>query len=51
MKIVAADASSNIAASDDYTVLTQKQDTSLVQYIVSILEERFFWLKKFGLFN
>ncbi|MFA5927045.1 MAG: YCF48-related protein [Patescibacteria group bacterium] len=49
MKVVAKDASSNIAASDDYTVLTLKQETTLIQYIVSILEERFFWIKGFGI--
>lgn len=51
MKIVSSDSSGNIGVSDDYTVLTLKQDTSLLQYIIQILEERFFWLKGLGLFE
>lgn len=50
MKLVSKDSSGNISASDDYTVLTLNQDKSLLQYIVQILEERFSWLKSFGLF-
>ena len=51
VKVVSKDGSNNIGTSDDYTVLTQNQDKSLVQYIVQILEERFFWLKQFGIFG
>ena len=50
MKVISKDSAANLAASDDYTVLMQKQDTSLVQYIIQILEERFSWLKQFGIF-
>jgi hypothetical protein len=50
MKLLSKDASKNLASSDDYTVLTLNQDKSLLQYIVQILEDRFSWLKTFGLF-
>lgn len=50
MKLVSKDTSGNISVSDDYTVLTLNQDKSLLQYIIQILEERFSWLKGFGLF-
>ena len=51
MKIVSKDASDNIGVSDDYTVLTQGQEKSLVQYILQILEERFAWVNGFKLFS
>jgi phosphodiesterase/alkaline phosphatase D-like protein len=51
LMIVTADSSNNVATSGDYTVLTQQQNTSLVQYIVQVLQERFSFLKSFGLFN
>lgn len=51
LRILSKDASGNLSTSDDYTVLTQNQNKSLVQYIVQILEERFFWLRKFGIFE
>ena len=51
MKIVSKDASDNIGVSDDYTVLTQGQEKSLVQYILQILEERFAWINGFNLFG
>ena len=47
MKIVSKDASANIGTSDDYTVLTQGQDKSLIQYILQILEQRFKWVNGF----
>lgn len=50
MKVVSKDSSGNIGASDDYTVLTLNQQKSLTQYIIQLLEERFFWVKQFGLF-
>jgi hypothetical protein len=50
MKLVSKDSSGNIAASDDYTVLTLNQEKSLLQYIVQILEDRFAWLRTLGLF-
>ncbi|MFA5197387.1 MAG: fibronectin type III domain-containing protein [Patescibacteria group bacterium] len=50
MKIVSKDASNNIGVSDDYTVLTQGQEKSLVQYIIQILEQRFSWINGFKLF-
>lgn len=48
MRIVSKDASTNIGVSDDYTVLTLKQETTLLQYIVQILEQRFFWMRGLG---
>jgi hypothetical protein len=50
MMIASKDASNNIGVSDDYTVLTQGQEKSLVQYILQILEERFAWINGFKLF-
>jgi hypothetical protein len=50
LKLLSKDSSNNLATSDDYTVLTLNQDKSLLQYIIQILEDRFSWLKGFGLF-
>jgi hypothetical protein len=50
LMLVSRDSSNNIGNSDDYTVLTLNQDKSLLQYIVQILEDRFSWMKSFGLF-
>jgi hypothetical protein len=50
LRLVSKDSSGNLATSDDYTVLTLNQDKSLLQYIVQILEDRFSWMKSFGLF-
>ncbi|MFA7254322.1 MAG: fibronectin type III domain-containing protein [Patescibacteria group bacterium] len=51
LKVVSKDSSNNIGVSDDYTVLTLNQQTSLLQYIVQILEERFSWVRGFGMFQ
>lgn len=51
MMILSKDSSSNIGTSDDYSVITLTQDKSLVQYIIQILEDRFSWIRGFGLFG
>ena len=51
LKLISKDGSGNIAASDDYTVLTLNQQKSLLQYVIQILEEKFSWIKGLNMFK
>lgn len=44
-RVISKDASSNIASSDDYSILTVRKTKSLITTIVEVLEDTFSWVK------
>jgi len=51
LMVVSKDGSGNIGNSKDYTVITSRQEKSLLQLVIRTLEDTFAWLKNFSLFN